>query len=165
MVKRIFLFIVLLSVSVFLGCAETSTSDIAQTYDKIADVGIITHNHWTQEDVNDGHIVWIGLINTRNEYISDNIEGLTINLSIKGSNGSTKDLAVSLFDKTYYNVNLSDSDYPKGQGFTILFNDLIGYEPMSFAGIWATVTLPDGRVVKNHDPYAFDVEPTIYGKL
>ncbi len=108
--------------------------------------------------------MWVGLVNTRNEYISDNLDHLTVNLWIKGSDGTTKDLTALLFDKTYNDISLSYSDYPRGQGFVILFNELDKYEKMRFAALWATVTLPNGKIVKSYDGHGFDLKPITYGK-
>ena len=131
--------------------------------DEISSVGMVVHNHWTEDNVNDGKIVYIDLMNARNECISGNanIEPLTVTITIKGLDEAYTDYSVVLFDKTYQNVIYSEISYPQGQGILILYSDLEDYEQDCCTAIWAEVILPDSRVIQNNDPYDFDIKPTM----
>lgn len=142
-------------------CDENETSS-KQILESVADVGTIVHNHWTENDTNDGNIVYVGLVNKRNTYISDEIRNLTVTLTIKGLDESYKNYSVVLFEKTYTNVSLSDIDYPKGSGFVILFNELKRYNQECCVAIFAEVTLRNGKILKTHEPHYFDIKPIVY---
>jgi len=125
----------------------------------VAAVGTVVHNHWTEDDVNDGRIVYVGLVNRRNEYIWGEIKGLTVTLTIRGLDESYKNYSVVLFEKTYTDVSLSHIDYPGGEGLVILFSELEEYKQECCTAIWAEVILPDGRVLKTHDAHDFQIKP------
>ena len=133
------------------------------TLESVADVGVVVHNHWTDDDVNDGRIVYVGLVNRRHEYISDEILGLTVTLTIKGLDEAYEEYSKVLFTRTYTDVALSTMDYPGGSGFVILFDDLAQYTQDCCTAIWAEVVLPDGRLVKTHDTYDFNITPLTSG--
>jgi hypothetical protein len=130
---------------------------------EISSVGIVVHNHWTENNINDGKIVYIDLVNVRNECISGNvkIEPLTVTITIRGLDESYTDYSVVLFDKTYQNAIYSEISYPRGQGILILYSELEEYEQECCTAIWAEVILPDSRVIRNNDPYDFDIEATV----
>ena len=130
--------------------------------DEIASVGMVVQNHWTEDDINDGKIVYIDLVDDRNECISGSvkIEPLTVTISIRGLDESYQDYSVLLFDKTYEDAIYSEITYPGGQGIFILYSELQEYEQECCTAIWAEVILPDSRVIRNNDPYDFDITPT-----
>lgn len=127
--------------------------------DEVSSVGIVVHNHWTEDDINDGKIVYVDLVNARNECISPSvdIEPVTVNITIKGLEETYTDYSVVLLEKTYQDVLYSEISYPQGQGIIILYNELEDYEQDCCTAIWAEVILPDDRVVQNNDPYDFDI--------
>jgi len=140
----------------FTACTSPATAPIVSSID------IVIHNHWTKDNINDGKIVYIDLINPRNECISSNIkiEPLTVAVTIKGLDESYKNYSVILFNKIYQNVTYSEISYPQGQGILILYSEINEYKQECCTAIWAEVTLPDGRVIQNNDPYDFDIKPT-----
>lgn len=142
----------------------TDTATDRAILESVADVGIVVHNHWTQDDVNDGKKVYVDLVNRRNECIGSDAEvgQLKVRLVIKGLDTSYEDYTVLLCDQTTQNVQYSDISYPRGEGIVILYSDLAEYDQECCTAIWAEVTLSDGRVVKNLDPYDFDIEPVQY---
>ena len=129
--------------------------------DEISSIGVVVHNHWTEDNINDGKTVYIDLANARNECIggSVSIEPLTVRISIRGLDESYQDYSVLLFDKTYQDSIYSEISYPQGQGILVLYDELEEYEQECCTAIWAEVTLPDGRVVRNNEPYDFDITP------
>ncbi|MFC1927648.1 hypothetical protein ACFLW7_03630 [Chloroflexota bacterium] len=141
------------------ACLDGEVLDI----DEIASLGIVVHNHWTEDDVNDGKTVYIDLVNNRNECISGRvrIEPLSVRISITGLDESYQDDSVLLFDKTYQDAIYSEISYPQGQGILVLYGELEEYEQECCTAIWAEVTLPDGRVIRNNDPYDFDIQPAV----
>ena len=147
------LLIVLLFALTSFSCTEPFNID------EISSIGIVVRNHWTEDDINDGKIVYIDLVNARNECISGSvdIEPLTVNITIKGFDETYTDYSVILFDKTYQDVIYSEISYPQGQGIIIPYTDLEDYEQDCCTAIWAEVILPDDRVVQNNDPYDFDI--------
>jgi hypothetical protein len=150
MIKKLFVLMLFLTISIA-GCIRQQ-----EPLESVATVGIIVHNHWTEDDLNDGRIIYVDLVNKRKEYISEEVKNLTVTLTIKGLDESYKDYSITLFEKTYTNVDLSDVNYPSGEGFIIYFSELIEYNQECCTAIFAEVVLPNGRVVKTHEPYHFD---------
>jgi hypothetical protein len=147
--------------------SKITSSEATINFDlnKIAGIGLPIHNHWTDKDINDGKIVYIDLVNTRNEAISfrdADINGLTVKLRVLGLDPNTKDFTIELFSRTYPNLNYDDITYPQGQNpIVIFYDDISNYENDCCTAISAEVKLPDGRVLKTHDLYDFDVKPTV----
>lgn len=151
-ISAILLVVFLFTLTIF-SCTEPFNID------EISSVGIVVHNHWTEDDINDGKTVYIDLVNARNECISPSvdIEPLTVNITVKGLEETYTDYSVVLLEKTYQDVLYSEISYPQGQDIIILYSELEGYEQDCCTVIWAEVTLPDDRVVQNNDPYDFDI--------
>lgn len=147
--------------SLLIGLLFTLTACI--NMDEISSVGLVVHNHWTEDNINDGKIVYIDLVDDRNECISGSvkIEPLTVRISIRGLDESYQDYSVLLFDKTYQDAIYSEITYPGGQGILILYSELEEYGQECCIAIWAEVILPDSRVIQNDDPYDFDIEPAV----
>ena len=134
--------------------------------DQVAAIGLPIHNHWTEKDINDGKIVYIDLVNKRNEAISFrdvDINGLKVTLRVLGLvPGTSNDYSIELFSKTYTNLNYDEITYPQGQNPIIIYYDQISnYENDCCTAISAEVTLPDGRTLRTHDLYDFDIKPTV----
>lgn len=161
------LFILISGIILITGCIssnnneEKSSSQSNFDLNQIADVGLVVHNHWTDKDVNDGKIVYIDLINKRNEALgkSDNadIHGMTVKIRIFGYDYATNDYTIELFNKVYPNLNYYDINYPQGGQIVIFFNEIAKYENELNPLISAEITLPDGRILKTHDPHDFDI--------
>lgn len=150
------------------GCTSEETSTpTTTTFDlnQIAGIGLPIHDHWTDKDINDGKIVYIDLVNKRNEAISfrdADINGLTVKLRVLGLDPNTKDFTIELFSRTYPNLNYDHITYPQGQNPIVVYYNEIGYYGNECCtGIYAEVTLPDGRTLKTHDIYDFDLTPTV----
>jgi len=133
--------------------------------DQIASVGLVIHDHWTTNDINDGKIVYLDLINKRNvalgKYDTANIQNLKVKLWILGLDTSTKDYTIELFSKTYENLNYYDLYYPQGKGIIVYYSEIMKYDNQCCTGIRAEITLPDGRVLETHEIYNFDIKPTV----
>lgn len=150
----------LLTLVFLIASCAASPSPSAELLSSVADVSIVTHNHWTQDDVNDGQIVFIDLVDKRNTSIDPrdlNIGKLTISLVIKGYDDFRNEYL--LLERTYEDLGYADVSYPQGDGIVILFSELKGVERASSGAIWAQVTLPNGKTVKNHDAYDFPTKP------
>jgi len=154
----------------FLFCGCTSEEPSAPTrinfdLNQIAGIGLPIHDHWTDKDINDGKIVFIDLVNKRNEAISSrasDISGLTVKLRVLGLDPNTKDFTIELFSRTYHNLNYDDIAYPQGNNpIVVYYNEISNYESECCTGISAEVTLPDGRILRTHDIYDFDITPTV----
>lgn len=153
-----------LAAILLIGLSSTSTACLflePLDIDEVASVGVVVHNHWTDDDLNNGKIVYIDLVNRGNECISGrvDIEPLTVRISIRGLDESYQDYSVLLFDKTYQDAIYSEISYPQGQGILVLYSELEEYEQECCTAIWAEVTLPDSRVIDSNDPYDFDITP------
>jgi len=129
--------------------------------DDILYVDLVVHNHWTEDNINDGLIVYIDLVDRWRQFISGSvkIEPLDVRISIRGLDESYQDYSVLLFDKTYQDAIYSEISYPGGQGILILYSELEEYEQECCTAIWAEVILPDSRVIQTNDRNAFDITP------
>ena len=148
------------------GCISQENPEVErELLESVATVSIIVHNHWNDNDINDGKIVYIPLINKRNEILGRThkayIKNLTTTIIIKGLDNSYNNYSVILFNRTYQNVNYLDIDFPDdmNKGFIIYFNELKEYNQECCIAIFAKVMLPNGRVLKTHEPYHFSIEP------
>ena len=174
-------FIVLVLLGIIMGSPESPSPSIPATrtqtqspiismgfdLNQIAGIGLPIHDHWTEKDINDGKIVYIDLINKRNEAISPSnadIHGLTVKLRVLGLD-SEGHFTIELFSRTYPNLNYVDITYPQGQNPIVIYYDEIkNYEFNEYGcctGLSAEVTLPDERILKTNDIYDFDIKPTV----
>jgi hypothetical protein len=153
------LLVMILAVILVAGCTQQlETIDLA----KVDRVSLIIQNHLTENNVSDGKIVYIPLVNKENKIFYGNVKNLTINILLKGLDDLGK-YSIILFNRTYENVNylsinLPDhSEWPEyKKGFVIYYNEIENYE-YYFIGIFVKVTLPDGKIIKSSE-----VDPTTF---
>jgi len=168
-----------LTISIILisGCTKQNTQILNEKnlevenelLESIAAVSIIVHDHWTENDINDGKIIYVPLINKRNEIINEVhkayiIKNLTITLTIRGLDHPYKNYSIVLFNRTYRNVSYLDINFPDNmnKGFIIYFDELKDYKQECCVAIFAEVILPNGKVLRTHEPYDFNVKPIKY---
>jgi len=150
-----FIVMILLAVALVSGCAQQpETIDLAE----VDGISLIIRNHYTENNVNDGKVVYVLLVNKGNEILDGDIKNITINMVLKGLDSSGK-YSIVLFNKTYENVNYAYvlPEWPEyKKGFIIYYNEIKNYEDY-FIGIFVEITLPDGKIVKSSE-----VEPSTF---
>lgn len=154
---------VILSIVLITGCTQQLEAiDLA----KVDKVSLITHDHYTENNINDGKVVYMPFLDKENGILSGDIKNLTINIVLKGLDDS-REYSIVLFNRTYEDVNYADIDFPDRpewpeykKGFVIYYNEIKDYEKYSI-GIFVKVILPNGRIVKSSEvgPHTF----LIYG--
>jgi len=156
-------FISLILLVLIAGCTQPETIDLA----KVDKVSLIIQDHYNENKINDGKVVYMPLLDKENGILSGNIKNLTINMVLKALDDSRK-YSIVLFNRTYENVNYADIDFPDRpewpeykKGFVIYYDGIKNYEYYSI-GIFVKVVLPNGRIVKSSEvePHTF----LIYGR-
>jgi hypothetical protein len=149
---------VILLLVLIAGCIQPETIDLA----KVDKVSLIIKDHYTENNINDGKLVYMPFLDKENGILSGDIKNLTINIVLKGLDDSRK-YSIVLFNRTYENINYADIDFPDRpewpeykKGFVIYYNQVKNYEDYSI-GIFVKVILPNGRIVKSSElePHTF----------